>query len=75
MRVGFAACFAQMRRRDTRRSDSGADFLVMRGALDARELVALCDAIPIPVFARGVELEEAWGYGATGLNDLGAGSP
>ncbi len=55
-------------------SRSGADFLVMQGALDARKLAALCDSIPIPVFARGFELEAAWGFGATGLNEFGASS-
>jgi 8-oxo-dGTP diphosphatase len=48
----------------------GADFLVMRHALSPNELVGLCGLIPVPVFARGIKLEEAWASGASGLNDL-----
>ncbi|MDP9013582.1 MAG: NUDIX domain-containing protein, partial [Pseudomonadota bacterium] len=44
------------------------DFLVMRRALPDAELAALCRAVSVPVYARGLELEEAWALGATGLN-------
>jgi 8-oxo-dGTP diphosphatase len=49
---------------------TGADFLVMRHALGPDELAGLCGLVPVPVFARGIELEEAWGSGATGLNEI-----
>jgi hypothetical protein len=39
--------------------------------LPAAELVALCAAIAVPIFASGVELEMAWSLGASGLNQLG----
>jgi mutator protein MutT len=48
----------------------GADFLVMRRALEPDELVGLCRSVSVPVFARGIELEEAWRWGASGLNEL-----
>jgi mutator protein MutT len=48
-----------------------ADFLVLREQLPAAELVALCAAIDVPLFASGVELERAWSLGASGLNELG----
>ncbi len=39
---------------------AGADFVVMRNALADSELVALCDSVPVPVFARGIGVEQAW---------------
>jgi hypothetical protein len=48
----------------------GADFLVMRHALGPDDLAGLCGLVPVPVFARGIELEEAWASGATGLNEI-----
>jgi mutator protein MutT len=50
---------------------SGADFLVMREVLADADLVGLCDSVPVPVFARGVALEQAWALGASGLNEIG----
>jgi len=49
---------------------SGADFLVMREALGPEELAELCRRVSVPVFARGVELEEAWGLGASGVSEI-----
>ena len=51
---------------------AGADFLVMSAPLATRELVALCESIPKPVFAAGIELERAWGLGVSGLNQIDA---
>jgi 8-oxo-dGTP diphosphatase len=51
---------------------AGADFVVMRNALADSELVALCDSVPVPVFARGIGVEHAWALGASGLNEIGA---
>jgi mutator protein MutT len=48
----------------------GADFLVMRRALGSDELVGLCGLVLVPVFAHGMELEEAWASGASGLNEI-----
>jgi mutator protein MutT len=49
---------------------AGADFLVMSGPLAEHELSALCDSVPMPVFAVGIELERAWELGASGLNEI-----
>jgi mutator protein MutT len=49
---------------------AGADFLVIREALPVRVLAALCDSLPVPVFARGIGLEQAWALGASGLNEI-----
>jgi 8-oxo-dGTP diphosphatase len=48
----------------------GADFLVMRAALSAEELRGLCRCVPLPVFARGIDLAEAWALGASGVNSI-----
>jgi mutator protein MutT len=49
---------------------AGADFLVLRKSLDAAELAALCASVHVPVFARGLALEEAWSAGAIGVSEL-----
>jgi len=49
---------------------AGADFLVLRKSLDAAELSALCASVQVPVFARGLALEEAWSAGAIGISEL-----
>jgi mutator protein MutT len=48
----------------------GADFLVMRHAVGPDDLEGLCRLVSVPVFARGIELEEAWASGASGLNEI-----
>jgi mutator protein MutT len=49
----------------------GADFLALRNVLADAELTALCDGVPVPVYARGVGLERAWALGASGVNEIG----
>jgi 8-oxo-dGTP diphosphatase len=49
---------------------AGADFLVMRAALAGEALAALCWAVSVPVYARGVELEAAWELGASGVSEI-----
>jgi 8-oxo-dGTP diphosphatase len=51
---------------------TGAEFLVLRSELPSGEFAALCGRIPVPVFARGLELEEAWALGASGTNEIDA---
>jgi mutator protein MutT len=51
---------------------AGADFLVLRNVLGRGELVALCDAVPVPVFAYGIGLDQAWALGASGCNEIGS---
>lgn len=48
----------------------GAEFLALRNVLGEGELTALCDSVPVPVYARGIGLEQAWTLGASGLNEL-----
>ena len=48
----------------------GADFLVLREPLEAAELTALCDAVQVPVYARGISLQAAWNAGCIGVNEL-----
>ncbi|MDP8984759.1 MAG: NUDIX domain-containing protein [Pseudomonadota bacterium] len=49
-----------------------ADFLVLSQTLPAEELAALCQQVPVPVYACGVGLEQAWALGASGLNEIAA---
>ena len=51
---------------------AGADFLVLRKVLAEGDLLALCDSVPVPVFARGIGLEQAWALGASGCNEIGS---
>jgi 8-oxo-dGTP diphosphatase len=51
-------------------ADAGADFVVLREALSPSELTALCHSLSVPVFARGIALEQAWALGASGLNEI-----
>ncbi len=48
---------------------AGADFLALRRRLDRGALAALCEAVAVPVYARDIELEEAWQLGASGTVD------
>jgi mutator protein MutT len=50
---------------------AGADFLVLRNVLGCGELAALCDSVLVPVFARGIGLDQAWALGASGCNEIG----
>jgi mutator protein MutT len=51
-------------------SDAGADFLVLRNELPHAEIRSMCELVPIPVYVPGLELEEAWELGATGVVEL-----
>jgi 8-oxo-dGTP diphosphatase len=50
---------------------AGADFLALSTVLGCGELVALCDAVAVPVFVRGIGLDQAWALGASGCNEIG----
>ncbi len=50
----------------------GANFLVTRELLADGELAAPCEKVDVPVFARGVRLENAWALGASGCNQIDA---
>jgi 8-oxo-dGTP diphosphatase len=52
-------------------SDAGADFLVLRNELSHGEINSICELVPVPVYMRGVGIEEAWGLGATGIDESG----
>ncbi len=49
---------------------SGADFIALTRRLPPEELRALCEAVDIPVYARGVALATAWRQGASGVNAI-----
>lgn len=51
---------------------AGADFLVLGEALLPSKLAALCKLVSVPVYARGLPLDEAWSLGASGSNDIDA---
>jgi mutator protein MutT len=48
----------------------GADFVVLRDCLPPAVLSRICRRVPLPVYACGLPLEEAWRLGATGLSEL-----
>lgn len=47
-----------------------ADFLVMRGAASDGEISALCAAVSVPVYVRGLALKDAWALGASGISEI-----
>jgi len=49
---------------------AGAAFVALAEAVSAAELSALCERVAVPVYAWGVGLEEAWGFGATGVSTI-----
>jgi mutator protein MutT len=51
-------------------SDAGADFLALRDELSHAEIRSMCELVQIPVYVRGVAMEEAWELGATGVVEL-----
>jgi mutator protein MutT len=51
---------------------AGADFVAMKNVLADAELAALCAAVAVPVYARGIGLERAWSLGASGVNEMEA---
>ncbi len=52
-------------------SDAGADFLVLRNELPHAELRSLCELVAVPVYVRGLGMEEAWELGASGVAEIG----
>jgi mutator protein MutT len=50
----------------------GVDFVVMTAWLPNQLLSELCQAVEVPVFALGIDLQLAWVLGATGVNQLDA---
>jgi mutator protein MutT len=48
----------------------GADFLVMHGAAAGGEISALCAAVAVPVYVRGLALNDAWALGASGIDEI-----
>ena len=50
---------------------AGADFLVLSEALPSGELATLCRLVSVPVYARGLAVEETWALGASGTNEIG----
>lgn len=48
----------------------GADFVVLREPVADAELASLCGAVPLPVYARGIPLSQAWVLGASGVNAI-----
>jgi mutator protein MutT len=50
--------------------DGGADFVALREPLEGGELAALCEALPMPVFAAGLTPGQAWTLGASGVNAI-----
>jgi 8-oxo-dGTP diphosphatase len=49
---------------------AGADFLVLRGAASDGEISALCAAVSVPVYVRGLALKDAWALGASGIGEI-----
>lgn len=52
---------------------AGADFLTLRTALADDELAALCDAVNVPIYARGLPLARARALGASGVDATRSG--
>ena len=48
----------------------GADFIVLRRELPDEQLRAVCDAVAVPVYARGIAIEQARQLGASGVGEL-----
>jgi mutator protein MutT len=51
-------------------SDAGVDFIVLRNELAHEEITSICELIAVPVYVPGLGLEEAWGFGATGVVEI-----
>lgn len=59
--------FCARRDEATAAAEAGADFLLTRAELTGEDLAALCAAVAIPVYARGIPLTDAWQRGAAGV--------
>ena len=51
-------------------SEAGADFLVLRNELSHYEITSICESVLLPLYTRGLTLDEAWALGATGVSEL-----
>jgi mutator protein MutT len=51
-------------------SDAGAHFLVLRDELPHEDIRSICGLVPVPVYVPGLEAEEAWELGATGIVEI-----
>jgi mutator protein MutT len=51
-------------------AQTGAEFIVLREPLSVSDLAELCQSVSVPVYARGLALEEAWTLGASGTNEM-----
>jgi 8-oxo-dGTP diphosphatase len=49
---------------------AGADFLVLSEVLPSEDLAMLCQVVSVPVYARGLAVEETWAFGASGANEI-----
>jgi len=58
MALGFA-CILTSAAEAAEAARAGADFLVLSEVLASGELAVLCRLIPVPVYARGLAVEEA----------------
>ncbi|HVC01067.1 MAG TPA: 8-oxo-dGTP diphosphatase MutT [Steroidobacteraceae bacterium] len=47
---------------------AGADFLALRAPLAPEALAVLCETVNVPVYARGLALDDAWALGASGVD-------
>ena len=62
--------FCTSRREAEQAVAAGADFLVLRGVASDGEISALCAAVSVPVYVRGLALEDAWALGASGIGEI-----
>jgi mutator protein MutT len=51
-------------------SDAGAHFLALRDELPHADIRSICELVPVPVYVPGLEAEEAWELGATGIVEI-----
>lgn len=51
-------------------ADADADFIVLSEVLAPGELAEFCQSVSIPVYSRGLVLEQAWALGASGINEI-----
>jgi mutator protein MutT len=50
--------------------DADADFIVLSEVLSLGELAEFCQSVSIPVYSRGLVLEQAWALGVSGINAI-----
>jgi 8-oxo-dGTP diphosphatase len=49
---------------------AGADFIALTEALARAELAALCRQVAVPVYGRGLTMDDAWAVGASGISEI-----